>query len=128
MRHILAAVLLATSPVAAQTSSVSQADGRSLVLHGSEGRLLRLEQDAGNIFVGDSSIADVQVISPRLIYVYGRKPGLTRLIGTARQARAGVAMSLLVERSGAAAQAALPPGNATVVGFEGNRMVVRGNV
>jgi pilus assembly protein CpaC len=94
----------------------------------SEGRLLRLDQNVSNVLIGDNSIADVQVVSPRELYVYGRKPGQTTLSATGGGDGVAAQLVVRVQRSGAAAQATLPPGNAVAVGFEGNRLVVRGPV
>jgi len=43
----------------------------------SKGTLLRLKEPAKNIFIADSIIADVQVKSPTLVYVFGKKQGQT---------------------------------------------------
>ena len=91
-----------------------------------EGRLLRLDRDATNILVADTSVADIQVISPRAVYVYGRKPGQTTL--SAVDAGNGIAAQIVlrVARSLAAAQSGLPPGSGIKLGFLGDRIVVRG--
>ncbi len=94
----------------------------------SEGRLLRLNQNVTNVLVGDNSIADVQVVTPRELYIYGRKPGQTTLSATGSDSGIAAQLTLAVRRSGAAAQAALPQGSAVAIGFEGNRLVVRGPV
>lgn len=94
----------------------------------SEGRLLRLDQNVTNVLVGDNSIADVQVVTPRELYIYGRKPGQTTLSATGSDSGVAAQLTLAVRRSGAAAQAALPQGSAVAIGFEGNRLVVRGPV
>ena len=44
-----------------------------------KGSLLRLERPAETVFVADPNVADVQVKSPRLIYVLGKAPGSTSL-------------------------------------------------
>ena len=91
-----------------------------------EGRLLRLDRDATNILIADSSVADIQVVSPRAVYVYGRKPGQTTL--SAVDASSGVTAQILlrVSRNLAAAQSGLPPGSGIQLGFLGDRIVVRG--
>jgi pilus assembly protein CpaC len=110
-------------------AAFAQGDPRGLVLlNVSEGRLLQLDQSVTNVLIGDHSIADVQVLSPREIYLYGRKPGETTLSATNSENGVAAQLVLRVQRSGAAAQAALPPGSAVAVGFQGNRLVVRGPV
>ncbi len=44
-----------------------------------KGRLVRLPAPAATVFVADPEIADIQVKSPRLVYLMGRKPGDTTL-------------------------------------------------
>ncbi|HEY3845913.1 MAG TPA: pilus assembly protein N-terminal domain-containing protein [Acetobacteraceae bacterium] len=81
LRPALLAILLLTLPALSLRPAHAQtADPRGFVsLFVSEGRLLRLDQNMSNVLVGDNSIADVQVVSPRELYVYGRKPGQTML-------------------------------------------------
>ena len=104
-------------------------DPRGLVpLYVSEGRLLRLDHPVTNVLVGDHAIADVQVVSPEELYLYGRKPGQTTLSATSSDSGVVAQLVVRVTRNGAAAEAALPRGSAVAVGFEGNRLVVRGPV
>jgi len=97
-------------------------------LYVSEGRLLRLDRDVTNVLIADRSIADVQVVSPRELYIYGRKPGQTTLSATSSDSGVIAQLVLRVQRSGAMAEAALPQGSSVSIGFEGNRLVVRGPV
>jgi pilus assembly protein CpaC len=127
MRGLLPILLLAALSLHAAHAQQTQPRG-AVSVYVSEGRLLRLDQNVTNVLVGDHSIADVQVVSPRELYVYGRKPGDTTLSATS--ADNGVAAQLIVrvQRNAAAAQAALQPGSAVAVAFEDNRLVVRGPV
>ena len=43
------------------------------------GILLRLDRPAATVFVANPKIADIQMKSPRLVYVFGREPGQTSL-------------------------------------------------
>jgi pilus assembly protein CpaC len=81
---------------------------RYVVVPVGEGQLFQLDQDAKNVLVADSGIADVHAVSPRMIYVYGKRIGETTLHATGS---GGVEASLVirVQQSAAAAQAALPP-------------------
>ena len=44
-----------------------------------KGRLVRLDQPAASVFVADPAIADIQVKSPTLVYVFAKKAGETTL-------------------------------------------------
>jgi pilus assembly protein CpaC len=127
-RYLLTLLCLALL-VLGSRAALAQGDQRGLVsLNVSEGRLLQLDQNVTNVLLGDHSIADVQVLSPRELYLYGRKPGETTLSATNSNNGVAAQLVLRVQRSGAAAQAALPPGSAVAVDFQGNRLVVRGPV
>jgi pilus assembly protein CpaC len=52
---------------------------KALAIELSEGRLLRLARPASSVFIANPEIADVSVQSPRLVYVFGRRPGETTL-------------------------------------------------
>jgi len=74
---VLAVILAFAAPVrAAEVVGVSEAP---IALEASNGELVRLPRAASTVFVADPEIADVQVKSPRLIYVFGKKPGETTI-------------------------------------------------
>ena len=53
--------------------------GAALQIEVSKGRLIRLDQPATSVFVADPDVADVQVKSPSLVYVFGKAAGETTL-------------------------------------------------
>ena len=44
-----------------------------------KGKLIRLNRKAASVFIADPDVADIQVKSPTLVYVFGRKVGETSL-------------------------------------------------
>jgi pilus assembly protein CpaC len=58
---------------------VVASSGQSLELEVSKGRLIRLDRPAQTVFVADPEIANIQVKSPSLIYLFGKNPGQTTL-------------------------------------------------
>src|SRR5215475_12021756 len=52
-----------------------------------EGSILRFDGPVDSVFVADSSIADVRVVSADVVYVYGRKSGSTNLIAMSAEQR-----------------------------------------
>ncbi len=44
-----------------------------------KGQLVRLSSPANTVYLADPDIADIQVMSPQLIYLFGRRPGETNL-------------------------------------------------
>lgn len=78
---ILAALLALAgmaAPAAAQSEVVAPEDG-AIRVELNEGRLVRMDRAAASVFVANPDIADVAVKSPRLIYVFGKRPGETTL-------------------------------------------------
>jgi len=91
MRHAFCrytlAVAVASVLISGMTGSVRDAraqevvsvDSRNMAMEVRRGELLRLSRPATTVFVSDPAIADVQVKSPRLIYVFAKQPGETTL-------------------------------------------------
>lgn len=79
----LALALAANSSTAlnAQSVNISQPDSRVSVAVG-RGKLITLPSPIEDIFIADNSIADVQVRSPRQIYIFGKKGGQTSFYAT----------------------------------------------
>jgi len=85
-----------TAAVSGGDMSYAQRDGKIVVVSGSggvleleasRGRLIRLERPAATVFVADPEVADIQVKSAKLIYLFGKKPGKTTLYAVDRQER-----------------------------------------
>jgi len=72
-----AAVLL-PPPASAQTRVVNTA-GVPLSVEVGKGQLVRLDHPVNSVFVADPDVADVQVKSPTLVYVFGKAGGETTL-------------------------------------------------
>lgn len=62
-----------------QSGASSAANAVALAVSTGKGTLLRLNEDATSVFVADPTIADVQVPSPRAVFVFGKKAGTTTL-------------------------------------------------
>lgn len=79
----LALALAANSmtPLHAQSASISAPQSRVTVAVGS-GKLISLPSAIEDIFIADNNIADVQVRSPRQIYIFGKKGGQTSFYAT----------------------------------------------
>lgn len=69
------------TPVAAQPTGArliaTQAAGMRIEVN--KGRLVRLDQPAASVFLADPNIADIQIKSPTLVYVFAKKAGETSL-------------------------------------------------
>ena len=72
------AAMLAPAPVAAAPKVVSTA-GAPLSIEVGKGQLIHLDHPVDSVFVADPDVADVQVKSPTLIYIFGKAGGQTTL-------------------------------------------------
>jgi pilus assembly protein CpaC len=80
VRRLIAAVaILLTIAPSVQAAELVGVSTTPIALEASKGELVRLDRAAATVFVAEPEIADVQVKSPRLIYVFGKKPGETTL-------------------------------------------------
>ncbi|MEP7349086.1 MAG: type II and III secretion system protein family protein [Sphingorhabdus sp.] len=81
-----AAVILATACVtpsmAAPASQASQPGGKTIVLSIGRGQQVNLPASITDVVVGDSGIADVEVKSPRQLYIFAKGPGETTIYAT----------------------------------------------
>ncbi|HVF94812.1 MAG TPA: type II and III secretion system protein family protein [Sphingomonas sp.] len=81
---LAAAAVVATAPAPAQSTR----SGTSLFeVNTGRGRLVKLARPMTDLFVADQSIADVQVRSPTLLYIFGKKTGETTISATAANGR-----------------------------------------
>lgn len=114
--------LVAAAPVHAQ-------GGISVELN--KGQMLRLDRTASSIMIADPNIADVQVISPQLIYVHGKKVGETSIFAIDAHdtmiLNTEISVTHNLSRLSSALQEALPGSNVEFTTTDGGLMV-RGNV
>ncbi|MDF3073420.1 MAG: putative CpaC [Alphaproteobacteria bacterium] len=68
----------AVTPAAA-ASVVTGTSGRDVVIEINRGALVKLQAPADTVFIANPDIADIQVKSPRLLYLYGKRAGETVL-------------------------------------------------
>lgn len=71
----------ATTPAAPPVTPTVQGDGGSTIqIEINRGQVVRLPRPAATVFIANPEIADVQVKSPNLVYVFAKKGGETTLI------------------------------------------------
>ncbi len=71
-------LLLVTAPVAA-APEVAGGSGSGVFLDANKGTVVRLNRPASTVFVADPEVCDIQMKSPRLVYLMGKRPGQTTL-------------------------------------------------
>jgi pilus assembly protein CpaC len=124
----LLAVLFAP-PVAGQTPTNTSSSRQSIELMVGQGRLLQLDEAAESVYVGDTTIADLRVVAPDVVYIYGRKIGSTNLIAISAEhkMRANVAFRVVADPGSANSAARdLQPTTHTKLKLFGNRVAATG--
>lgn len=75
----LALSLAVITPSMSNAAQVINSKGDILALTLNSGKLIQLEKPATSVFIGNPELADVQVQSPTIIYVFGKGTGSTNL-------------------------------------------------
>ncbi|HEY8352387.1 MAG TPA: pilus assembly protein N-terminal domain-containing protein, partial [Sphingomonadales bacterium] len=75
---LAAAFAAPITSAAAQSAGVQRPNG-AIEIEVSNGTLIQLKAPASSVFIADPEVADVQVKSPRMVYVFGKKAGSTSL-------------------------------------------------
>lgn len=98
---VLLVVLTALAVVFAATPAAAQEDAarRVIAIEQSKGRLIRLDVPVKTVFIANPDIADVQIKSPRVMYVTAKKPGETTLIAVDENDRVLVNVSVTVNHN-----------------------------
>ncbi|MDX8515936.1 type II and III secretion system protein family protein [Mesorhizobium captivum] len=94
-----------------------------------QGRLLRFNEPVESVLIADTTIADLQIVSPSLVYVFGLKPGLTNLIAVKadEQIEATAQFRVTPDVTPAnEAKHAMQPNSATNLHIFGTRIVTTG--
>ena len=129
-RVVLAAIAIfalgALSPLASDARAQAEAIGagaQQFTLEVNEGQLIRLGRPAASVFIANADIADVSVRSPRIIYMFGRRPGETTLYALDENdnviTNARVVVSHNMSRLNTALGELLPAGGVTATSLDG---------
>ncbi|WFP65760.1 MULTISPECIES: type II and III secretion system protein family protein [unclassified Mesorhizobium] len=125
---VLLALLFTIGGAAAQNASPLPSKP-SLDLPVGQGRLLRFNEPVESVLVADTTIADLQIVSPSLVYVFGLKPGLTNLIAITADERIEATAQFRVTPDitpAAEAKHAMQPNSATNLHIFGTRIAITG--
>ncbi len=129
---LLLSLSLAVAPVCVYAApQVIAPNGRIISLASGKGVILRLDRPAGNIFVADPKIADIQVKSPTIIYLVGKAAGTTTLFALDKQDNVLINSPIVVHADAAELQRAidqLVPGTKVEAKPVDNSIVLEGPV
>ncbi len=116
----LTAAALPTPAVAAAT----KAAGVTLNLSQGRGQIIRLSRPMSDLFVADDKVADVQVRSSTVLYVFGKGPGVTTVSATDKAGRvvysANVQVGNNFDRLGTMLSLAMPESHVTATPMNGH--------
>jgi pilus assembly protein CpaC len=140
---VLAGSIAAAQPVASSGESsrggiqirdvtrLIPANGRAILLEVNKGTLVHLAQPASTVFIANPDIADVQVKSPKLIYITAKAPGETVIYAVDGNdnvlLNAPVRVSLDLSNLRQSLQSLVPDASITADSV-GNKLVLTGSV
>ncbi|MFM9272140.1 type II and III secretion system protein family protein [Halomonas elongata] len=126
MVRVLTSLLLLLAMVG---HAQAQSGVRTLSLETGQGRILRFGQDVSSVFVANPEIADVQVVSPGVLYLFGKRHGDTNLIALGPDESTEASMRLQVSDGAQGANRALRAADADTpirLRMAGNQLVAEG--
>lgn len=124
-------LLLALVTAASQAQDIANGASGSINLASGEGRILHFVAPVDSVLVAEPNVADLQVVSPGTIYIFGKAPGTTSLIALGNDGKQLASLTLSVSSSTAAVTTpmqALHPGNGAQISGAGNRLIAKGTV
>ncbi len=127
---VLGAGLGLGAPAQAQAVDIV-GTGRLLPIEVNKGRLIRIRRAAATVFIADPSIADIQIKSPTLLYVFGKKAGETTLFAVDGKDRVLVNLTISVRHNLSQLSRTLDrllPGNDIKLRTVGDSVVLSGSV
>nr|WP_314576635.1 type II and III secretion system protein family protein [uncultured Pseudomonas sp.] len=127
----IAAVTVLALPSVSCAQTISKGSSGVIDLASGEGRILSFKAPVDSVLVAEPGIADLQVISPGTIYVFGKAPGQTSLIALGADSEQLASLSLVISQNTQAISRPLKewnPGSTTQITAAGNRVLARGNV
>jgi len=126
---IVVALLAMLQPVAAiETTSLPSKPSFELPV--GEGRVLHLDDAAESVYIADSSIANLTVVAPDVVYIYGKKTGTTNLIAVSAEQKVQASIEFRVvldSRPLNQARRELGRTGSMDVSIFGDRAAVKGN-
>lgn len=135
----LLACLLTAGVSSVSASSLTQKQGASVLspsegslsIEVNKGTLIRLDRPAAEVFIANPDIADVQVKSNRVIYIFGQAQGETSFYALDKDDRTIFSSNVTVTRNLSALRTAyerLLPGAPVKAMMMGQLVVIEGNV
>lgn len=127
----VAAVAALILPALACAQNIAKGSTATVDLASGEGRILNFKAPVDSVLVAEPGIADLQVVSPGVIYIFGKAPGQTSLIALGAEGEQIAALNLSVSSGTHAISRplkALNPDSTAQISGAGNRVLAKGTV
>ncbi|MDO9343611.1 type II and III secretion system protein family protein [Pseudomonas pergaminensis] len=124
-------LLLSVFACVSQAQEIAAGAGGSIALSSGEGRILHFVAPVDSVLVAEPNVADLQVVSPGTIYIFGKAPGNTSLIALGSDGKQLASLTLAVSSGSQAVTTpmqALHPGSGAQVSGAGNRLIAKGTL
>lgn len=124
-------LLLSALSCVCQAQEIAAGAGGTINLASGEGRILHFVAPVETVLVAEPNVADLQVVSPGTLYIFGKAPGNTSLIALGNDGKQLASLNLSVSSGTQAVTAPmqqLHPGNGAHITGAGNRLIANGTV
>ncbi len=128
---VVMAAPVAAAPPPVTPATFTGTSGKDLSIEINRGALVRLQGPADTVFVANPEIADIQVKSPRLIYVFGKRAGETVLYAVDGNDNLLLNTRVVVTHNLQALRTAIGsaiPGGGVAISTAGDALVLNGSV
>lgn len=115
----------------ASAQAIGEGERGNINLAQGEGRVLRFSAPVDSVLVAEPAIADLQVVSPGVIYVFGKTVGQTNLIVLGPQGQEIASLGLNISNSAqpvARPMKALHPSSSAQIDAVGSRVIASGSL
>lgn len=127
----MAAAVALGLPSMTYAQNIAKGTTGTIDLASGEGRILNFKAPVDSVMVAEPGIADLQVVSPGVIYVFGKAPGQTSLIAVGPKGEQLASLSLAVSSATQGISRPLKelnPDSSAQISGAGNRVLAKGSV
>ena len=106
---LILAVLWPMAASAQISGTMEPKSGEIIAIELNEGQLVRFDNPAASVFITNPNVADINVRSTRLVYLFGKTPGKTTLFALDSEDNVIANMEVVVQHNLTRLQGALEP-------------------
>lgn len=121
--------ILIIGSISSHAQTLIETKGRPISIFAGEGKLIKLDTPTASVFLANPEIADIEVKSPSLLYIYGKQMGETTLFAINSEDEVSLSSAIKVTTNinalNRAANSAVSGGRFSVVEADG-ALILRG--